>query len=203
MKKLTPKQLAFITLVIKHPKKSHAVLYMKIYTNCKKIEAASACACRLLKKANVASYIAKRTEAALISVNKKEERAERGKKENNEISAERILLEFKRLCFVNAADFYDEDGKLIAVHKLERDLSAAIQEVKHNPDGTFSYKLFNKQSVLTDLGKASGLIKDVIELIITKKGQTEETNTAPVANSLDFKEITKKARVIDGECTVV
>ena len=191
MKKLTPKQLAFVTLVIKYPDKPHSVLYMQIYKTCKKPDAAKASASKLLTQPNVKAYITKNTQKVIKKLD-----------ENNEMSVERILLEYKRLCFVNAADLYDKTGKLIKIHKLPRDISAAIQEVRHHKDGSFSYKLFNKQAVLTDLGKASGLIKDVIELIITRKNQPEESNTAPVKNSLDFDDIKTKSRsngAIDAE----
>lgn len=55
MKDLTNKEKAFVLEYLKDLNGSRA--YMSIYKNCKKERAASACASRLLSKANVKSYM--------------------------------------------------------------------------------------------------------------------------------------------------
>lgn len=88
------------------------------------------------------------------------------------ITQERVLQEFARIAFANAATLYDEDGNLIEIHKLNPDQSAIIAGVdvmnewsKDKKDKkviagqTKRIKLWNKNAALDSLAKHLGMFE--------------------------------------------
>lgn len=68
----------------------------------------------------------------------------------------RVVLEVDRIGRANIADFYDEEGALIPVHKLPRELAAAVQEVVVEGDKVVGYKLHDKNQANFTLLKYLG-----------------------------------------------
>jgi phage terminase small subunit len=61
--------------------------------------------------------------------------------ERTEISQDRVLEEYAKLAFHNPQDFYDDQGNLIEVHKLPRDVAAAITSMEVSVDAEGKSKL--------------------------------------------------------------
>lgn len=94
-----------------------------------------------------------------------------------ELSAERVLLEMKRLAFYDPADLYDENGVLIPIKDLPEDTRRAIkgwdveqnesQDINKAGDVTkietrtsIKPRLADKRPVLRDLGQHLDLFDD-------------------------------------------
>ena len=91
-----------------------------------------------------------------------------------ELSAVRTLEEIRRLAFSNAQDLFDTDGNLLPIHKLPRDIAAAIasvEVVKKNlaagdgqTDTVHKLKVWDKTKALDMLGKHFGLLAERVDL---------------------------------------
>lgn len=68
----------------------------------------------------------------------------------------RVVLEVDRVGRANTRDFYDEVGDLIPIHKLPRELAAAVQEVVCEAGKIVGYKLFDKNQANFTLLKYLG-----------------------------------------------
>jgi len=68
----------------------------------------------------------------------------------------RVVLEVDRVGRANTRDFYDGDGVLIPIHKLPRELAAAVQEVVVEGNKIVGYKLFDKNQANFTLLKYLG-----------------------------------------------
>lgn len=68
----------------------------------------------------------------------------------------RVVLEVDRVGRANTQDYYDETGTLIPIHKLRRDLAAAVQEVVVEGSKIVGYKLFDKNQANFTLLKYLG-----------------------------------------------
>ena len=88
------------------------------------------------------------------------------------VTAEMLTREYKKLAFSNMQDFEDEDGKTIPLHKLPRDVAAAIQTI----DAYGDFKLHNKEKALDSLGRHIGFFEkdNNHQQIIIQKTLTEE-----------------------------
>lgn len=100
---------------------------------------------RLLANASVAAAIAARQ-------NKIAKRLE--------VTAERIVLEYARLAFVDPRSLYDEAGKLVPITELPEDVTRAISEVWVGEEGTRRIKLASKQAALDSLARHLGMFID-------------------------------------------
>jgi phage terminase small subunit len=88
-----------------------------------------------------------------------------------EITADRVLAEIGKLAFSNTQDLYDEDGNLIPIQDLPKDVAATIQEITQKTLGDEEdalvferkYKTADKKSSLELLGKHLVLFTDKIE----------------------------------------
>lgn len=75
-----------------------------------------------------------------------------------EITTERILRERARLAFFDPQKLYDENGRRIPIHKLDKDTAAAIVAIEHGRDGV-KIRMADKNASLTSLEKQRGLYK--------------------------------------------
>jgi phage terminase small subunit len=89
-----------------------------------------------------------------------------------EITQERILREYAKIAFLNPKLLYDENGKLKAVHKLDKAIAAAIggmdilQRQTKNGDieVTKKIKLIDKKGALDSLARIKGMFNDKLNL---------------------------------------
>lgn len=107
--------------------------------------AGTSCA-RLLKNAKIIARIEELESEVLKKLASK-----------HEITQERILLERARIAFFNAADIYDEVGKIKAPSDWGEDLGAVITSVKETLGAVTEVKLCSKENSLTALEKIHGL----------------------------------------------
>ena len=137
--------------------------YKAVYKSCKKDETARVNGSRLLTKANIQNYIDKRME----------ERAQR-----TEITQDKVLKELAKIGFADIKDYLEyktvqsvishhEDGEPIIDYRQIVDVidsaevdTSVIQEVSIAKDGTFKFKLYDKQKALVDIGKHLGMFVD-------------------------------------------
>ena len=99
-----------------------------------------------LKKPHIKEYIDKKIKETSI---------------RNQISVDRILEEYARKGIANIESIFDEEGKLIGIKSLPRDVSAAIHSVKVRResvgDGEFAvveeYKMHDKHKALEKLAQ--------------------------------------------------
>jgi len=111
---------------------------------------------RLLSKVIVQEFIS-------VQMKKREKRTE--------ITQDRVLNEIAKLAFSNIQDIYDENGELINIPDMQRDVSAAIQEIVQDSiksgDGEFiikrKYKLSDKRASLEMLCRHLGMFKDKLD----------------------------------------
>ena len=89
-----------------------------------------------------------------------------------------ILTEFAKCAFINLSDLFDENGNLLPIKELPREVSAAIASIevlrKKNEDGEYNdvvkIKLNDKLVALEKLGKNQGLFKEIFEGNIKTEG---------------------------------
>jgi len=85
-----------------------------------------------------------------------------------DVSAERIAEEIAKLGFSNIGDCYDMNGNMIPIHKLPRDVSAAITEVTETIDASgkrsIKYKMDGKTKNLELLGRYHQMFVDKVEI---------------------------------------
>lgn len=140
--------------------------YMAAYKNVTKNETAAVNGSRLLRNAKVRAYIDK----------KMKEREERTK-----ITQDKVLKELAKIGFADIKDYleyktvqsvvsHDEDGEPIIDYRQIIDVidskdvdTSIIQEVSIGKDGTFKFKLYDKQKALVDIGKHLGMFIEKVE----------------------------------------
>lgn len=162
--KLTPKQKIFVDEYLVDLNATRA--YKIAYPNIKKDETANAAASRMLRNVKVESYINQRMK-------------EREKR--TEITQDMVLKELAKIGFADIKDYleykttktvimYDDDGEPIVDYRQIIDVidskdvdTSIIQEVSIGKDGTFKFKLYDKQKALVDIGKHLGMFVDKVE----------------------------------------
>lgn len=140
--------------------------YKAAYKNVTKDETAAAAGARLLRNVKVENYIEQRMK-------------EREKR--TEITQDKVLKELARIGFADLSNFleyktaksvveYDEDGEPIIDYRTIIDVvdskevdTSVVQEVSISRDGTFKFKLYDKQKALELIGKHLGMFTDKIE----------------------------------------
>ena len=91
-------------------------------------------------------------------VQKEIERLQKKITKKLQITQERVLAEYAHVGYSNFANYYDEEGKLIPIHKLDREHAAAIQEIVYDRRGNMKgYKLIGKTVALDALSKTLGM----------------------------------------------
>lgn len=84
-----------------------------------------------------------------------------------EVTKEKVLAEYAKLAFANYDEFYDEDGNMIPVHKLPKELSACISSITETEqplkDGTVKkttkVTLWDKKGSVDSLGRYLGIFE--------------------------------------------
>ena len=141
--------------------------YKVAYKNVKKDETAAAAGARLLRNVKVKNYI-------------DEKMKEREKR--TEITQDKVLKELAKIGFADLKDYleyktaksvveYDEAGEPIVDYTTIIDLidsrevdTSPVQEVSISKDGTFKFKLYDKQKALELIGKHLGMFVDKTEV---------------------------------------
>lgn len=163
--KLTPKQKIFVDEYLVDLNATRA--YKVAYPSCKKEETAAQAGSRLLRNVKVKDHIDKRM---------------KDRQERTEITQDKVLKELAKIGFADIKDYleyktaktvveHDENGEPVidyqqivnVVDSKEVDTSV-IQEVSIGKDGTFKFKLYDKQKALVDIGKHLGMFTDKVEV---------------------------------------
>lgn len=94
--------------------------------------------------------------------------------ESAELSAARVLEEYRRIAFVNIKDFHDEHGNIKPIQEWSEDMGAAVaatETILKNVaagdgivDRLYKLKLWDKLKALQDLAKYFGLLVDRVEV---------------------------------------
>jgi len=151
VKKLTANQKIFADewLIDRNGTRACRVAYPSIKSD----EVAVAAASRLLRNVKVAVYIDKRLESM---ANK------------SEITAERVLLEYKRLAFLDPGTMLEKDGTMLDMTDMPEDARRCIGGIEVyteiGEDGVSvgsvkKVKLISKTAALNDLAKHLGLFE--------------------------------------------
>lgn len=142
--------------------------YRAVYPNCKKNESAAVAGARMIRNVNVSQYIEKR-------ILKRQQRTE--------ITQDMVVKELAKIGFANLKDYLEyRTAKTVVAHDDETNEpvidyqqiinvldsedvdTSVIQEVSIGKDGTFKFKLYDKQKALELLGRHLGMFKDSIKL---------------------------------------
>ena len=88
--------------------------------------------------------------------------------ERTAVTQDRVILEYARLAFLDPRKFFDENGRLISIHKLSEDVAAAIAgiDVKRlvvgedeAPAELVKIKLTDKRASLQDVARHLGMFE--------------------------------------------
>ena len=141
--------------------------YKVAYPNVTKDQTAAQSGSRLLRNVKVKAYI-------------DEKMAEREKR--TEITQDKVLKELAKIGFADLKDYleyktaltvigHNEDGdpvidyqQIINVLDSKEVDTSVIQEVSIGKDGTFKFKLYDKQKALVDIGKHLGMFTEKMDL---------------------------------------
>jgi phage terminase small subunit len=154
--------------------------YKAVYKSCKKDETARVNGSRLLTNANIVSYIEQRM---------------KDREKRTEITQDKVLRELAKIGFANLNDYLEyKTAKTVVSHDEEtgepiidyqqiidvldsKDVdTSVIQEVSIGKDGTFKFKLYDKQKALELIGKHLGMFSDTLKL----KGDTNTEVTIKI-----------------------
>ena len=156
---LTQRHRAFCDQQLREPELNANEVYKALY-NCKDSAAISG-ASRLNKNPEVQAYMAMRR-AKLA--------------DNLGISQQRILDEYAKIAFSNAADFVDWDDGVIRIRpadQLNRNQTAAVSEISQtvNQNGVnVKIKLYDKKGALDSLARHLQMFVDKQEIEVTGIG---------------------------------
>jgi len=89
-----------------------------------------------------------------------------------EVSRARIMEEYAKVAFLDPRKFFDEDGNLIPVHDLDKDVSAALGRMdvfqRKTKSGeiitTKKIRFLDKKSALDSLARMMGMFKDKVDV---------------------------------------
>jgi len=146
---LTPCQQAFTDFWLEDPNHNGTEAYKKAFKTCKKDSTAKVNASKLLTNTNVDAYIKKR------------------QKEMAEIAhatQDRVILEERRIAFLDIRGLFKEDGSLVSPTQLPEDLARAVAglevtetEIAGVKTTKYKYKFSDKGRALERLSKFLGL----------------------------------------------
>ncbi len=167
MNKLTPKQQRFVDLI--------PACKFNIQQASKKAGFTYGYGRQLMTKTNVQEALAKVQEKVTKRVN---------------VTVDRIVQEYARIAFVDPRKFYDDEGELIPVHKLDEDTARTIGGIEHHHGYEFTregksqeskdkgvqkdkqsigsttkIKMIDKKGGLDSLAKYKGMMVDKHELV--------------------------------------
>jgi phage terminase small subunit len=154
--RLTPLQARFVELYLADPERNGTKAALAAGCPAK---SAHVTASRMLKLDKVQRFLAEAQAKA----------AERA-----ELSAARVLEEYRRLAFVDVRGFYDEAGRLKSMSELTAEQGAAlagVETMRRNveagdgvTDTVYKIKLWDKIRALESLAKHFGLLVDKLEV---------------------------------------
>lgn len=162
--KLTVKQKIFVDEYLIDFNGTRA--YRMAYPNCKSDNTAGQLAHRMLKNVKIIPYIEGRT---------------KDKQRRSEITQDRVLNELAKIAFADIKDYLeyktektvvskDADGTPIIDYRQIIDLldskdvdTSVVQEVSISKDGTFKFKMYDKQKALADVGRHLGMFVEKVE----------------------------------------
>lgn len=110
------------------------------------------------------------------------QKAMAARSKRTEISQDRVLQEYAKLAFLDPRKFYDEDGRLVPIHKLPADVAAAIagmdvfSEKIGEKDGVPEYaevrkiKLADKKGALDSVARHLGMFNDKVRQEVVGEG---------------------------------
>ncbi|MBF0588676.1 MAG: terminase small subunit [Magnetococcales bacterium] len=149
---LTPKQRRFCDFYLADPERNATQAYMKAFPRSSK-KSAGVTASQTLDLPNVAAYIAQ-------AVKKSAKRAE--------ADSDRVIKEMACVALSDIRKLFDADGRLLPLHKMDEDTTAAIQsmDVAIGDDGcqVLKVKFWPKGQALEQLGKVHGLFTEKLEV---------------------------------------
>lgn len=153
--------------------------YKAVYKTCTKDETARVNGSKLLTNTNVSAYITERMKA---------------REKRTEITQDRVLSELYKIGTADIKDFltykteksvvgHDDNGDPIFDYRMIIDMmdsdevdTSAIQEVSIGKDGTFKFKLYDKQKSLELLGRHLGSFNDSLKIdgnLVIIKGESD------------------------------
>lgn len=159
--------------------------YKAVYKSVKSDDVAAQAGSRLLRNVKVESYIQEKIKA---------------REKRTEITQDKVLQELAKIGFANLKDYleyktaktvveYDENGEpvidysqIINVIDSNQVDTSAVQEVSVSKDGTFKFKLYDKQKALELIGKHLGMfvdkseveIKSLPQIVLKRSGDESE-----------------------------
>ena len=91
--------------------------------------------------------------------------AMRARSRNTEVTPDRVLAELAKIGFANMRDYWPKEGETVDLHRLDQDLTAALQEITIDetidPSGVVHrhtrLKLHDKKSALDSLAQYLGM----------------------------------------------
>ena len=159
--------------------------YKAVYKSIKSDDVAAAAGTRLLRNVKVEDYLSQKMKA---------------REKRTEITQDKVLQELAKIGFANLKDYleyktaktvveYDENGEpvidysqIINVIDSNQVDTSAVQEVSVSKDGTFKFKLYDKQKALELIGKHLGMfvdkseveIKSLPQIVLKRSGDDSE-----------------------------
>jgi|CZCA01.1.fsa_nt_gi phage terminase small subunit len=127
----------------------------------------------------------------------------RQREKRTEITQDRVLTELAKIGFADIRDYleyktektvvaYGDDGEPIIDYRQIIDVidsknvdTSAIQEVSISKDGTFKFKLYDKQKALNDIGRHLGMFVDKTEVSGPDGGPIQWVDLVKLAKSDD------------------
>lgn len=106
----------------------------------------------------------------------------KSREDRTEITQDRVLAEYAKLAFLDPRKFYDEQGGLIPIHKLDADTAAAVAgmdvaeiNVGETAIGQLKkIKISDKKGALDSIARHLGMFNDKLDLTTTEKMSAEE-----------------------------
>ena len=152
MKKLTPKQQAFVAEYLVDLNATQAAIRAGYSAKTAEQQAS-----RLLSNAKVAEAIAERMK----------ERASR-----TEITQDRVLKEYARLAFFDPRKLFDSTGRPKAIHELDDDTAAVVAgldvvnvgNAELGEGEVLKFKLADKKGALDSVARHLGMFNDKLDL---------------------------------------
>ena len=166
-KNLTDNQIKFCEEYLVHGNGSRA--YKTAYPHVKKDSSARTNASKLLTKANIQAYLDKRKAEIAAKL---------------EITPERTLRSYARRAYFDPRQLADENGNLIPLHRLNRNVAAAVTEIRIRQLKTKTQKITIKED-----GNQEDGIETVKNSVISVKWDNGDSSREAISKFLGlFKE---------------
>lgn len=121
--------------------------------------------------------------------------AMRAREERTSITAEKVLREYARIAFFDAAKLFDEEGDPLRIHDIDADTRAAIAgldvqemyEESVNTGRIKKYRIANKLGALDSVAKHLGMFTEKVDVTTDGKSLnlSDDERAARIAAILD------------------